>query len=309
MSPLFSILIANYNNGAYLLECIDSVLKQSYDNWEIVIVDDKSTDISLEVYKNVQQNPRIRIYYNESNRGVGFTKHRLIELARGDFFGFLDADDRLEQNAIEIMVKEHLCNPQCSLINSSYRLLTDRQTLSTPPYAIGQIKNDPNDILLSIGTRVGHFATIKRDAYRKTKGINSRLRLAEDLDLYLKMEEVGEIRFLNTPLYQYRIDNLNSISIGEDKKNLNLYHVAKVRLEAYARRINGRYKNMNLYRNLYIEYMYVEMKRILRYSGNFTNTILFKYMPIYIKLSGYTIKSMKRMLKIFIDVILGYDRF
>lgn len=51
MSPLFSILIANYNNGAYLLECIDSVLKQSYDNWEIVIVDDKSTDISLEVYK------------------------------------------------------------------------------------------------------------------------------------------------------------------------------------------------------------------------------------------------------------------
>lgn len=68
--PLFSILIANYNNGKYIKEAIDSVYIQDYSNWEIIIVDDASTDNSKEIYSEFINNPRIRVFYNEKNRGV-----------------------------------------------------------------------------------------------------------------------------------------------------------------------------------------------------------------------------------------------
>ena len=78
---LFSILIANYNNERYLLECIESVLIQSYENWEIIIVDDKSTDESNKLYSLLIKNSKIRIFYNKKNYGLGYTKIKLIQLA------------------------------------------------------------------------------------------------------------------------------------------------------------------------------------------------------------------------------------
>ena len=62
-TPLFSVLIANYNNGKYLQEAVDSVLAQTYTNWEIIIVDDKSTDNSAEVYNQYKDDSRFHIYY------------------------------------------------------------------------------------------------------------------------------------------------------------------------------------------------------------------------------------------------------
>ena len=67
--PLFSILIANYNNGRYLQEAIDSVLAQTYTNWEVVIVDDKSTDNSFEIYEKYKDDPRFHVCFNDVNRG------------------------------------------------------------------------------------------------------------------------------------------------------------------------------------------------------------------------------------------------
>ena len=81
MNPLFSILIANYNNGAFLQEAIDSVLAQTYGHWEVILVDDKSTDDSPAIYEKYSADSRFKIYYNDKNRGCGFTKHRCAELA------------------------------------------------------------------------------------------------------------------------------------------------------------------------------------------------------------------------------------
>lgn len=307
-SPLFSVLIANYNNGKYLRQCVDSVLNQTYSNWEIIILDDKSTDFSCEIYNQLLDNDKIRIYFNESNKGVGYVKHRLITLSNGDLFGFLDSDDRLEPNALEVMVQEHLLHIDCSLINSTYRLLTNTSTLATPPYQIGQIETDPDDLLLSIGTRVGHFATIKKEKYLYTNGMNPALRLAEDLDLYLKMEEVGNINFVDIPLYQYRVDNINSISIGDDKKRNNLYHVALVRLEAYRRRISSNYKNVVRYTSLYNDYMFVEMRNLLQYANQKDLGVIARYFVPYLKLNKCSFLSIKRIIKLIL-IYLGYEHF
>lgn len=94
--PLFSVLIANYNNGKYLVESIESVRQQTYANWEIILVDDASTDNSPELYKELEKDKRIHIYLNEQNMGYGYTKCRCAELATGGGISVIkDSDDRM----------------------------------------------------------------------------------------------------------------------------------------------------------------------------------------------------------------------
>lgn len=103
---MFSVLIANYNNGQYIQEAIDSIIAQTYNDWEIVIVDDGSNDNSANIYRQYN-NERIRIYYNGQNKGCTYSKWRCIEECKGELFGFLDADDTLMPDALECMVNEH----------------------------------------------------------------------------------------------------------------------------------------------------------------------------------------------------------
>ncbi len=118
--PLFSVLIANYNNVKYLVDTIESVRKQTYTNWEIIIVDDGSTDNSNDLYKQLGSDSRIHIFNNEENKGCGFTKRRCAELANGEICGFLDPDDTLSQDALEVMVTAHSSNKNVSLVYSRH---------------------------------------------------------------------------------------------------------------------------------------------------------------------------------------------
>src|SRR4030043_677699 len=93
--PLFSVLIANYNNGKFLKECLQSIFSQTYSNWEIIIVDDASTDNSLLIYKQYLNNNKIKICYNKKNKGVGYTKNKCVLYAKGDICGFIDSDDAI----------------------------------------------------------------------------------------------------------------------------------------------------------------------------------------------------------------------
>src|SRR5690348_4514160 len=101
----FSILIANYNNGKYFKDCYDSIIAQSYNNWEAIIIDDKSTDNSIELINRlIRLDPRFKLIENDKNYGCGYTKRRCVELSSGEVCGFLDPDDALENEALEVMV-------------------------------------------------------------------------------------------------------------------------------------------------------------------------------------------------------------
>src|SRR5690606_12477486 len=98
----FSLLIAHYNNWNYFERCYASINEQTFQDFEIVIVDDYSTDGSYEKLLELAQNDsRIHLVQNEENKKVGFTKRRCVELANGEICGFLDPDDQLLPQAIE----------------------------------------------------------------------------------------------------------------------------------------------------------------------------------------------------------------
>ena len=242
--PLFSILIANFNNARYLQEAIDSVLSQSYTNWEVVLVDDASTDGSAKIYEQYSKDGRFRLFFNDINRGCGYTKKRCIELAKGELCGFLDSDDALMPNALEVMVQTHACHPECSLIYSTcYRYSGDKSDDMPIWDFIGAIPSS-SDFLIYQKKLVSHFVSFKKSYYSLTVGMDESLRCAEDRDLYYKLEEVGNLLHLPIPLYYYRVNNENSVSIGSKEKDIQAnYYSVCAELNAICRRIGG-----NLYR-------------------------------------------------------------
>ena len=98
MRNLISLIIPVYNTACYLQRCIDSVMSQDYENLEVIIVNDGSTDNSESIiYENLKVHSNIR-YVKQENLGVGAARNRGIKEARGEYIGFIDSDDTISQN-------------------------------------------------------------------------------------------------------------------------------------------------------------------------------------------------------------------
>lgn len=222
-NPLFSVLIANYNNGKYIVDAINSVFKQTYDNWEIIIVDDNSTDNSIEIYKKYEKHPKIYIYYNDNNHGCGYTKRRCAELANGEVCGFLDPDDTLEPNALDVMVKAHNDDESLSMVYSRYNEV-DENLLFIRVSKQQRIIPEGSSFLEGDGG-ISHFVSFKSSAYRKTPGINVNFLRAVDHNMYFMLEEVGNVKFIDKVLYNYRINTGSNISLGDNGDKAYLWHL------------------------------------------------------------------------------------
>ena len=171
MNLKFSVLIANYNNAIFIKEAIDSVISQSYSNWEIIIVDDASTDESIDVIQEYLNDKRIILDVNSENKGCGFTKNKCAKIATGDILGFLDPDDKLATEALDIMIKEHINGPEYSLIFSN-RFICD-SSLKKKNKQPSTINFDSSKSILEYKDgRVSHFATFKKIKYAESSGID-----------------------------------------------------------------------------------------------------------------------------------------
>lgn len=93
MNELVSIVMPSYNTAPYISDSIQSVLAQDYTNWELLIVDDCSSDDSLEIIKPYLSDTRIKLFINDQNRGAAFSRNRALREARGKWIAFLDSDD------------------------------------------------------------------------------------------------------------------------------------------------------------------------------------------------------------------------
>ena len=104
---MISVIIPVYNVENYLHVCLNSVLKQTYQDFEIICIDDASTDSSLEILKYFEKkDSRIKVLKNDSNKGQGYSRNRGLELAQGKYISFLDGDDWLSPDAFEILIQK-----------------------------------------------------------------------------------------------------------------------------------------------------------------------------------------------------------
>lgn len=229
--PTFSVLITNYNSSNYIEGCLDSIFAQTFTDFEVVIVDDGSTDNSIAVIEAYQVSfPQIRLIKNDGNHGLGYTKRRCIEEALGEIIGFVDPDDEIAEDAILEMVNMHQQNPQASLIYSNM-YFCDANLKVKGLKKIGQVPLRQHDFFNQDGF-ISHFMTFKKAAYLKTKGININLKRADDQDLYCKLYDVGEALLLDKPLYYYRIHSGGMSSMGNiDKAYFEKWKIIFARAE------------------------------------------------------------------------------
>lgn len=202
-TPLFSILIAQYNNGQYFKDCYNSIIAQTYQNWEVIIVDDCSTDDSVEVMKKlIGEDLRFKIYQNIENKGCGFTKRKLVELAAGEICGFLDPDDTITEDAVSIMVEKHIENSEVSIVYSNC-VCCDKELEEIHVKKTGQVLNKEKSFI-NYYAEIFAWTTFKKKFYDQTDGINENLKRAVDQDLVLRLYEVGEVVHVPASLYRYR---------------------------------------------------------------------------------------------------------
>ena len=117
ISPKVTVGIPVYRGQAYIREAIDSVIKQTYRNWELLIVDDATPDSSVDIIKSISD-PRIRLLRNAENLGLVATRNRILSEASGDFLAWLDQDDLASPHRLATQVGFLKINPQISICGS-----------------------------------------------------------------------------------------------------------------------------------------------------------------------------------------------
>lgn len=242
-----SILIANYNNGKYFSECYESIISQGYENWEVIIVDDCSTDDSTEIITGlIKDDPRFRFYQNNKNRGCGYTKGKCIDLSEGELCAFLDPDDALYSYALERSADEFRKSGNNTIAVYSQLMFCDEKLNPREVFTkIKQVRN--HKLFFNAPIQISAFFMFKKNAYLKTSGINPTLKNAVDQDLYLKLLEIGDARFISEVLYKYRLHS-NGISQQTSKQSAK-ESFAKVIHESMKRRKITAIQNVNVPEN------------------------------------------------------------
>jgi glycosyltransferase involved in cell wall biosynthesis len=235
---LFSILIANYNNGHFFKDCYQSLIRQTYTNWEVIIVDDASTDNSVSVLEQlVLKDNRFKLFQNKENKGCGFTKRACVKFANGTIAGFVDPDDSIHLNALELMVNAHTEHPEVAIITSKYESVDIKMNFVSEGFHGSAIPSNKSYLTHGQGAMT-HFATFKKEMYAKSEGISPVLKRAVDQDLYFNMEEQGPHLFLDKVLYKYRV-HANSISQHDNLFKAHYWHFYAMRAAFIRRKRNG----------------------------------------------------------------------
>lgn len=228
--PLVSIIVPAYNVEKYIACCLDSILQQTYNNIEVIIVNDGSTDHTLEVSQQYQKRDARIALIDQQNRGVSESRNTALKCVKGDYILFVDADDWLDkytvQSCIEKAEAEHvdvcffayqsesLNRSDIRTLYSENRIFVDEECRDLQRRIIGPIKGE-----LCMPQRLDSYGTVWAKLYRKDllQGLFfedlNKVGSAEDSlfnsSVFLRVKKAY---YINLPLYHYRRNNDSSVT-------------------------------------------------------------------------------------------------
>ena len=204
-NPKVTVLLPSYNAERYLAEAVESILHQTFTDFEFLIIDDGSTDGALEILRRyAEQDPRIRLIARE-NRGLVPTLNEGLEKARAPLIARMDNDDVAMPDRFQKQVAFLDAHPEVVCLGSAFSHIDEagRHLISLfPP----ESNNELQQLCLA-----GHCpicdptSMFRREATLAVGGFRPEMVLAEDLDMWLRLGEVGELACLPEPLLKYRL--------------------------------------------------------------------------------------------------------
>ncbi|HEY2584989.1 MAG TPA: glycosyltransferase [Tepidisphaeraceae bacterium] len=238
-NPLVSVLMPAYNARRYVAEAIESVLAQTYRDFEFLIIDDGSTDDTAEIVNRyAAADDRIRVL-KRSNGGVGAALNAGLAEARGELVARMDSDDVCLPERFARQVEFLRETPDCVLVGCRVLLIDpDGEPLfemTDIPTAHAEI----DEKLLQVRWSIVHpTVMMRRDVVRRLGGYDNELVPVEDHDLFLRLAEVGRLANLPQVLLRYRKHPMNSVRVLADQRVKALTRVMEA---AWARRgLTGR---------------------------------------------------------------------
>ena len=216
---MFSIIIPNYNRAKVISNAIDSVLRQTYTNFELIIVDDCSTDNSLKVISEYKDE-RINVFQMEINSGAAAARNFGINKSSGDFISFLDSDDYYEPEFLLETIKElESTSEDIGFMWTGVRYIENggENEFSWSPYLL---KTPYLTFLhsLHIGTNSG--ITVKKNVFEECGSFDIKLPAAEDTEFFLRITKKFNFKFTKKVLINIERD-------GEDRLSKNFIKIAK----------------------------------------------------------------------------------
>lgn len=230
----YSIIIPIYNVEKYLEDCIKSVINQEYDNYELILIDDGSTDKSSIICDKFKKKYDNIIVRHKKNGGVSSARNMGKLLANGDFIIFLDGDDQLKSNCLEKINNYLLQNPDTELLICEYQEIKQGKVISKIHYNYpNDIKGYPNSLFLKevLNQKRELPKSSCTNVYKNTilhnVRFNEEYTCAEDFDFVMQaIMKSQKISYLNTILIQYirREDSVtNNISFQDLYSELKVF--------------------------------------------------------------------------------------
>lgn len=233
--PRISVIMSVYNGSKYLNESVESILKQTFVDFEFLIIDDCSLDDSLETLKLfASKDSRIKLYTNTENLGLTKNLNKLIKVAEGEFIARMDADDISENNRFQRQI-DYFNNHADIDILGTYSSDIDENGKVFRKRTTPLVHEDIIKILPMLCPMTHPSIMFKKNSFEKIGFYNDKYLTSQDLDMYFRAVGSG-LKFANIPeyLFKYRMDS-------EFLKRKNL----KFRLNDYKLRIEG-FKHMKL---------------------------------------------------------------
>lgn len=215
--PLVTVYIPAYNCADSIQRCVDSALNQTITDLEVCICNDGSTDNTLEVIQALYgNNPRVHII-SQPNGGIASASNTAVKNARGYYIAQLDSDDYLEPDAVELCLNEFLKDRSLACVYTANRNVNPDGSLIANGYNWPEFSREK----LTTAMIVHHFRMFTARAWHLTTGFDEKIENSVDLDIYLKLSEVGPFKHVNKICYN-RVLHGNNTSIkklGAQKKN------------------------------------------------------------------------------------------
>ena len=225
-----SIIITTYNRANFIEEALNSVLAQTYINWEIIIIDDGSTDNTKDIVNKYLYNNKIFYYYQNNTKQAGALNTGL-KYAKGEWIAFLDSDNRWLPNRLESAIKHINIGTNAGLIygdiytiNESGKRISDKN--------MKRFSGKVTSRLLFDNFITFNTTLIKKNILDKIGGFNSNLERAPDYDCWLRASTVTNVLYIKEYLADYRIMD-DQISTDKTARLINNEKTLKRFIENY----------------------------------------------------------------------------
>jgi CMP-N-acetylneuraminic acid synthetase len=194
-----TVYIPVHNYGKYLEQAIQSVMAQKFSDWELIIIDDGSTDNSWDIIQKYASHPKIRTMRQEQ-KGLATTNNIALRLMQGKFIMRLDADDYLDENALLVLANILELHPQIGLVYPDYFLVDERGEI----VEIVRRKKVGQDVELLDLPALGACTMIRKECLLEVGGYSEEFKCQDGYELWLKFIESFNPYNVNLPLFYYR---------------------------------------------------------------------------------------------------------